>query len=239
VYGLHYRLGVVPTERYAETLTTVPDLAAHYIQEMQLLQPNGPYHLCGHSFGGFVAFEMARQLQDRGERVALLILFDTIVPDSFKRLSLAQRILQHWQSVRHSGTNYITQKIRGKAYQLIRKRKQSSNHRNKLLLEKPAPAIVVRADADDPGLQMLSDNIQMAEKYLQELPTYSGKVTFFQALEQPLGQGWYIDEKFGWGKFAVGEWESHLISGNHKTMFHEPHVQKLGETLKSCLDSLP
>jgi thioesterase domain-containing protein len=182
---------------------------------------------------------MARQLQDRGERVALLILFDTIVPDSFKRLSLAQRILQHWQSVRHSGTNYITQKIRGKAYQLIRKRKQSSNHRNKLLLEKPAPAIVVRADADDPGLQMLSDNIQMAEKYLQELPTYSGKVTFFQALEQPLGQGWYIDEKFGWGKFAVGEWESHLISGNHKTMFHEPHVQKLGETLKSCLDSLP
>ena len=239
VYGLHYRLGVVPTERYTEALTTVPDLAAHYIQEMQLLQPKGPYHLCGHSFGGFVAFEMARQLQDCGERVALLILFDTIVPDSFKRLSLAQRILQHWQSVRHSGTNYITQKIRGKAYQLIRKSKQSSSHRNTLLLEKPAPAIVVRADADDPGLQMLSDHTQMAEKYLQELPTYSGKVTFFQALEQPLGQGWYIEEKFGWGKFAVGEWESHLISGNHKTMFHEPHVQKLGETLKSCLDNLP
>ncbi len=114
-----------------------------------------------------------------------------------------------------------------------------SSHRNTLLLEKPAPAIVVRADADDPGLQMLSDHTQMAEKYLQELPTYSGKVTFFQALEQPLGQGWYIEEKFGWGKFAVGEWESHLISGNHKTMFHEPHVQKLGETLKSCLDNLP
>ncbi len=27
VYGLHYRLGVVPTERYTEALTTVPDLA--------------------------------------------------------------------------------------------------------------------------------------------------------------------------------------------------------------------
>src|SRR5262249_2379389 len=44
------------------------------------LQPHGPYCLGGLSFGGVVAFEMARQLQQSGEQVALLALIDTWAP---------------------------------------------------------------------------------------------------------------------------------------------------------------
>jgi pimeloyl-ACP methyl ester carboxylesterase len=55
----------------------VEDMAAHYVAEIRDLQPHGPYYLGGWSFGGAIAFEMARQLQAAGERVAFLALFDT------------------------------------------------------------------------------------------------------------------------------------------------------------------
>ena len=37
-------------------------------------QPNGPYFLLGHSFGGMVVFETAQRLLAMGERIACLIL---------------------------------------------------------------------------------------------------------------------------------------------------------------------
>ncbi len=60
--------------------TRVEALAAHFIAEMRMVRPKGPYLLGGYSFGGTVAFEMARQLTAQGEQVPLLMLFDTYAP---------------------------------------------------------------------------------------------------------------------------------------------------------------
>ncbi|MCI0720529.1 MAG: amino acid adenylation domain-containing protein [Acidobacteria bacterium] len=57
--------------------TRVEDLASHYLKDVKTISPRGPYFLGGHSFGGLVAFEMARQLKDRGEQVGLLVLMDS------------------------------------------------------------------------------------------------------------------------------------------------------------------
>ena len=54
---------------------TVEEMAAHYLGEIRKVQPNGPYYLGGYCFGGLVAFEMARKLDERGEDVALVALF--------------------------------------------------------------------------------------------------------------------------------------------------------------------
>ncbi|KAF9343421.1 hypothetical protein BGX26_005771, partial [Mortierella sp. AD094] len=48
-----------------------------YIHQIQRVQPRGPYHLLGWSFGGSVAHSMAIQLEERGEEVSLLALMDT------------------------------------------------------------------------------------------------------------------------------------------------------------------
>ena len=56
---------------------TVEAMAADYLREVRAWQPEGPYHLCGYSFGGLVAFEMARQLRQSGQKVGLVGLFDT------------------------------------------------------------------------------------------------------------------------------------------------------------------
>jgi len=56
---------------------TVEAMAAEYLREIKLWQPHGPYYLCGYSFGGLVAFEMARRLLASGDKVGLVGLFDT------------------------------------------------------------------------------------------------------------------------------------------------------------------
>ena len=56
---------------------TVEAMAAEYLRAVKARQPEGPYYLCGYSFGGLVAFEVARRLRESGDEVALVGLFDT------------------------------------------------------------------------------------------------------------------------------------------------------------------
>jgi acetoacetyl-CoA synthetase len=57
-------------------LTTIEDMADLYVAALRRIQPHGPYRLCGYSFGGLVAMEIARRLRAENEKVAALILVD-------------------------------------------------------------------------------------------------------------------------------------------------------------------
>ncbi len=57
---------------------SVEAMAADYLREIKVRQPNGPYYLCGYSFGGLVAFEIAQRLSESGDEVGLVGLFDTL-----------------------------------------------------------------------------------------------------------------------------------------------------------------
>ncbi|MCR5877624.1 thioesterase domain-containing protein [Phenylobacterium sp. J367] len=61
----------------AKPHASVGAMAADYLRELKARQPEGPYHLCGYSFGGLVAFEMACRLREAGDEVGLVALFDT------------------------------------------------------------------------------------------------------------------------------------------------------------------
>ena len=45
-----------------EPFTTIQFMAQAFIQELRVVQPEGPYFICGMCFGGIVAYEMAQQL---------------------------------------------------------------------------------------------------------------------------------------------------------------------------------
>jgi len=62
-------------------LQQVEDIAAHYLQELLAARPHGEYVLCGYSFGGIIAYEMAQQLRSQGRDVPQLILIDAYAPD--------------------------------------------------------------------------------------------------------------------------------------------------------------
>lgn len=55
---------------------SVEEISAIYIQQMQMVQPKGPYFIGGYCAGGIVAYEMARQLVEAGHTVGMLALFE-------------------------------------------------------------------------------------------------------------------------------------------------------------------
>ncbi|MFJ4645801.1 amino acid adenylation domain-containing protein [Streptomyces bobili] len=60
---------------------SVSEMAAQYVERMVEIQPDGPYYILGWSFGGLVAHEMACQLVESGEEVALLANLDGFPAD--------------------------------------------------------------------------------------------------------------------------------------------------------------
>lgn len=76
VFGLQAR-GLIGDAAPHET---VEEAAADCIAEMRQVQAHGPYLLSGFSGGGITAYEMARQLKEAGEDVAVLALLDTPLP---------------------------------------------------------------------------------------------------------------------------------------------------------------
>jgi thioesterase domain-containing protein len=71
-------------ESLQEARRSVHALVSDYIGQIRMIQPKGPYHLLGWSFGGAVAQAMAAELERQGEPVALLALLDSHKPQSYR-----------------------------------------------------------------------------------------------------------------------------------------------------------
>jgi N-(5-amino-5-carboxypentanoyl)-L-cysteinyl-D-valine synthase len=61
-----------------DTSSSISHLAHFYVTLVRQLQPTGPYSFIGQSFGGLVAFEMTRQLCNKGARVENVFFIDTL-----------------------------------------------------------------------------------------------------------------------------------------------------------------
>jgi len=59
-------------------VSTPRELAALYVRSLRARLPEGPYFLGGYSAGALLALEMARHLQEQGQEVGLLVLFDPL-----------------------------------------------------------------------------------------------------------------------------------------------------------------
>ncbi|MEU3712880.1 amino acid adenylation domain-containing protein [Streptomyces catenulae] len=79
-----------------EPLRSVEEIAASYIAAIRRVQPSGPYVIGGWSFGGFVAFEIARQLRAAGEELHRLVLLDTTALNPGRRLTTGDDALLGW-----------------------------------------------------------------------------------------------------------------------------------------------
>lgn len=71
---------------------TLEDVATPLLRDIRATQPAGPYRLIGYSFGGLLAYELARLLDHDGEHVAWLGLLDTPTPAAVATL------MRQWKS---------------------------------------------------------------------------------------------------------------------------------------------
>jgi thioesterase domain-containing protein len=91
LYGLAYGLATDSPERPA-----MPDssekLAAHYVEQMKTVQPQGPYHIVGHSSDGIVVYEMIVRLAESNDLIGFVELLDSDIPSlALPRKRISQR----------------------------------------------------------------------------------------------------------------------------------------------------
>ena len=77
VYGIQAR-GVDGSTR---PFASIKAMAFDYADLIERTDPSGSYRLVGHSIGGLLAWETARELNRRGHQVAFLALLDSLFPD--------------------------------------------------------------------------------------------------------------------------------------------------------------
>ena len=80
VIGLSYGLAAVGDDTGWPPPVGVEALAAHYLAQIRRVRPDGACHLVGHSNGGVIAWEMARQLREADDPMGVLCLIDTRLP---------------------------------------------------------------------------------------------------------------------------------------------------------------
>jgi phthiocerol/phenolphthiocerol synthesis type-I polyketide synthase E len=197
-------------------------MAARYIEALCAVQPNGPYLLGGSSFGGIVAFEMAQQLQARGQEIALLALIDTAAPEQL-RVQLADN---HEILAMASGALPD------------QPRQPDPDDRLRHYMEQARAAGSVPPSCELPEfrrvLPMLQAHLQAIRCYHPR--PYPGSIVFFRAATR--GGHNPPDPERGWIGLARGDFEVHEVPGDHITMNYAPRVVVMAEQLNQYLEQI-
>jgi thioesterase domain-containing protein/acyl carrier protein len=230
VYGLQAK-GLDGTTRPS---TSVPEMAANYIEAIRSVQPQGPYYLVGYSFGSIVAFEIAKQLAIQEQEIAMLGIIDTPAP-SFNQSSsimangtiLSKSLTSLTHHLRNllklnsvEKMNYITEKVQWH----LTVGSFSFFYRNYLRHIKRSLL----------ALQLIDMNLANSQANKMYLASpFPEKLTLFRCNSQELKLTNSPD--LLWGNLALGGVEIHEIPGQHTTIMEEPDVRYLAEKLSLCL----
>ncbi|MEL6820908.1 MAG: alpha/beta fold hydrolase, partial [Calditrichota bacterium] len=235
VYGLQAQ-GLDGSMNY---LTRFEDMAERYIREIREVQPRGPYYLGGYCLGGTIAYEIARQLDAIGEKVALVAMFET-----FNIQTLDKKY--------YSGKYEIVYKLQNWMFHLRNLLSVDGRERNRFFLEK---ARVERSRAkaalqvsfsrfktklngegqvEDKKAPVILDPINDEAQAHYFPQPYSGRITLFRPEKHFLGFG---DKHSGWSGLAEGGINLQHMPLCPRGMMVEPFVQILAEKLENCIES--
>ncbi len=208
-------------------LTEVPAMAAEYLKEVEAAAPNGPVLLGGWSFGGVVAFEMARQLRSRGREVPLVILLDSYAPSGADLLAdrsdadLLRPFLRDQAGVQGRGAEWLDEMPMAGEEAVLR------------MLEQARVAGVLRADVKSEKVERLlgvyKANLRALSSYQPQ--RYDGRILLFRSEGAESRHA-----ANGWEGLAGEPIETQSVSGDHYTMLASPHAVQLANLLAGCIE---
>jgi len=202
-------------------------LAAGYVALMREVQPTGPYRIGGHSFGGLIAFEMARQLEAAGESVSLLALVDAACPgDRSVPEILEMKVRWAHQQIRALSRMEAKERNSWLAQYLARQPRRVS-----AFLRRPEAT----ADLLRPGVDLTPELMAVVDHAMDDYSPqpYRGDACLFvaaSALLPDLAQRWR-----GW---ISGSLDVETIPGTHDTCVREPQLGELAQKLRQRLHDL-
>ncbi|MDF5726720.1 MAG: SDR family NAD(P)-dependent oxidoreductase [Rhizonema sp. PD38] len=221
----------------------IEDLAAHYIEVLQTVQPHGPYLIGGHSFGSIVALEMVRQMQIQDRLVALLAIFDAPAPHPNQAIKVNYDDTQYMIKFANSFEHFYgkKQEVSYNDLALLPLDKQLNYLVERLKISKAVP-LGTKIEHIGNLLQVYKANLQAIAHYLPPQQAYPTRIALFQTREpQPIiSTGWFTNEivtepNLGWSHFSNEPVEHYFVPGNHITMMVEPNVKILAKYLQVSL----
>jgi amino acid adenylation domain-containing protein len=216
---------------YDEWYVSIEAMAAHYVEEIIKINPNGPYALSGFSFGGIVAFEMARQLKEKGKTISIIALLDTYVDSSYyyktynqkrivryldrtrRRLVFLKEMLLSWRSFKlrfNAKKEYIEKQFLGI---------------NNEITEEESIAFIEFEKANS----MVS---KIVDQY--HLKPLEIKVDLFRAKDDDEYK--QDPTHLGWKRAALKGVHIHNIPGDHLDIVAPPNDKVLARMLQKILD---
>ena len=214
----------------------VEAMARHYIEQIRERQPHGPYFVVGHSFGGLVTYEIARQLAAQNETMGLVGLLDTYqrnlteedaqqqeAPNPAGRLSLSQRLLKDVRAVvwgqdrigyLQERKTYLQAWAMKTLYRAAYRMSGRFGWNMPTVLRDVKEANWIAADNYTPG-------------------SYEGKVVLFRCENRiPTDPP---DSSRIWQRLVKGEVVIVGVPGDHNSMLREPNVPILAEQILGYL----
>jgi thioesterase domain-containing protein len=214
--------------------TTVEEMADYYIAAIRSVQPEGPYHLGGHSLGGWVAYEMARRLERQGQAVAALAVIDTPAPVSHAAVDRESWDNARWIAELASRIAQLLNPRLSLAEESLRDldpEEQLKCFQQALVKENLFPA-----DADTTHLRnvLALFKAHSQVRYCPSPDALTVPITLFRTSVVPTHLSTIAgDECWGWG--AHGNVEVHSVPGEHLTVLRAPHVETLAQKLSTSL----
>ncbi|MGA9381054.1 MAG: amino acid adenylation domain-containing protein [Phormidium sp.] len=225
-------------ERKLMPANRIKEIAAGYVQAMQALQPQGPYFLAGHSFGGRVAYEMAQQLVCQGQEVALVAILDTNAPISGGKevnRSDIQWLIDFAQAIKIA----FAKDLELDTQQLLT---LAADAQVQYVLEYLKILDLLPPDADATYLWQLAEAYQAdnkAEYFPQQvhrIPISLFRSSEFKPEEFEIAHEVLQDSAWGWNNYSSKPVDVEFVPGDHITMMTPPNVQVLAERLNACLN---
>jgi len=216
-----YKVDLKRLEHITDPNSAIRTMASQCIAEIRSVQPEGPYLLGGHSLGSVVAFEMARQLREAGQTIALLALLDPDRPLPSTFGALRRAIGRTASYLKH----LFSLSPREQARRMLA---SGRFYWNKLKVRRAASRDFSAIPRHDKALAL--------EGSYRPQP-YPGRVTLFLAGDVHAGAQSSSDPRLDWGRLATGGAEVHVIPGDHETLLREPNVRILGKLLRGHLEA--
>ncbi len=243
-----------------EPQRTVPGMASALIAQIRTAQPLGPYRLCGHSFGGLLAYEMAVQLEREGQAVSFLGLIDTPTPPrSSTRRGVLPALKNSWREFRFFlqiltqagpmaldglyvlfGAETRYQKARGERasslHALWTNAMFRAFHRASGLasaVDRDSRLLMMRQPGIRRSVQLTGIHDQARRAYTPE--SYGGRLNLFRAKLASAETKGFEEETLGWEGLARGV-QIYWVPGSHFTMTRGDNLTVLARLVKTALE---
>jgi amino acid adenylation domain-containing protein len=252
-----------PTQpRVPLALTSIEEMAQHYVRCIRQRQPQGPYLLGGLCAGGLIAYEMAVQLKQLGESVELVVVMDGGTPQAQVKpgLRFMQRHQRFSEAIATVQTSEHGKVKRGWLFvsMLLQRGYRACawevSSRMYVCFAGMRVALLRRLLRGNRPWPMWLRPLTFREIYQYAVPRYKPtpltgmRVVLARASAAERGDGdrsvlgiddtpyidIYDDELLGWGDVAA-ELAVIDVAGGHSSMLWEPHVSSLAVALRPFL----